>query len=260
MAKSFAHALVGIAAAERSLDIHKPAPVPEWSDSDDARAVITTDQLLRMASGTVFNEDYVDSETSHCINMLFGDGKADMGGYVAALPAERPPDESFNYSSGTSVIICRILADLYGRGPAFESWMRSVLLDPLGIDASLTFDDAGTWVGSSFLHASARDFAKFGLLYLRDGVWDGTRLLPEGWVDYARTPQAEDEDGSLYGAHWWIRPNDQNVFYASGYETQRILVDPEADLILVRLGKTPVELAANVDTWLDDIRKLFSDR
>ncbi len=189
--------------------------------------------------------------------MLFGDGKGDMGAYTAALQSIHPADGVFNYSSGTSVLLCRILADLFGRGPAFEAWMNEVLLEPLGIDAALTFDDAGTWVGSSFLDATARDFAKFGLLYLRDGLWDGTRLLPAGWVDYARTPQATDDDGGLYGAHWWIRADATDVFYASGYETQRILVDPAADLVLVRLGKTPIELADNVDDWLDEIRLLF---
>lgn len=210
-----------------------------------------------MVSGLVFNEDYVDEETSHCIDMLFGDGAEDMAAYTVNQPAADRPNTAFNYSSGTSVVLCRILADLFGSGPRFEAWARKVLLEPIGMDATFTFDSAGTWVGSSFLHATARDFAKFGLLYLRDGVWDRQRLLPEGWVDYARTAQACDEEGNIYGAHWWIRPGDDGAFCANGYETQRILVDPAADLVLVRLGKTPIELADNVDSWLDEIRVLF---
>ncbi len=257
MAKSFTHALVGVLVAEGRLAIDQPAPIPAWHQASDGRSAITIDQLLRMASGTQFNEDYVDDATSHCIQMLFGDGNADMAAYTAALPATAEPDTVFNYSSGTTVLLCRILADIVGSGPDFEAWMKEVLLDRLGIEAELTFDDAGTWVGSSFLNATARDFAKFGLFYLRDGVWDGTRILPNGWVDYARTTRAHDDEGSRYGAHWWINSKDETVFHASGYETQRIVVDPAADLVLVRLGKTTIDLAQNVDDWLDEIRALF---
>ncbi len=255
MAKSVTHALVGVLVGDGRLSVTEPAPVPEWSDPADPRSGITIDQLLRMVPGTRFNEDYVDAETSHCIEMLFGSGEGDMAAYTAALPLDAEPDTVFNYASGTTNLITRILADVVGSGPAFEAWMRQVLLDPLGIDARLTFDGAGTWVGSSYLHASARDFAKFGLLYLRDGEWDGRRLLPPGWVDYARTHRATDDaEGRRYGAHWWLWPGGTDVFYASGYETQRIIVDPGADLVLVRLGKTPTEQAPAVDDWLERLR------
>ncbi|MGH1492254.1 MAG: serine hydrolase domain-containing protein [Acidimicrobiales bacterium] len=257
MAKSFTHALIGVLAGESRLDIDAPAAIPAWSDPSDTRSAITIDHLLRMVPGTLFNEDYVDDKTSHCIQMLFGDGKPDMAAYTAALDSITEPNTQFNYSSGTTVLLCRILADIVGSGQAFEAWMNQTLLQPLGIDADLTFDEVGTWVGSSFLHASARDFAKFGLLYLRDGMWEGERLLPPGWVDYARTMRAVDEEGGRYSAHWWINSGDEAVFYASGYETQRIIVDPAADLILVRLGKTSTALGQNVDAWLDRIRDLF---
>ncbi|MEM7285989.1 MAG: serine hydrolase [Actinomycetota bacterium] len=254
MAKSMAHALVGVAVRDGLIDIAGRAPIAEWADPDDPRHRITLDQLLRMSGGTLFVEDYVDDEVSHCIDMLFGAGNDDMAAYTAALPAVAEPDEVFNYSSGTTNLVCRILADLVGAGPDFESWMRRELLDPIGMASStLTFDGAGTWVGSSFLHATARDFAKFGLLYLRDGVWDGTRLLPEGWADYARTPRAVDDEGSVYGAHWWIWDPAAGVFACQGYETQRILVDPGADAVVVRLGKTPIEKAPHVDAWLREV-------
>ena len=259
MAKSFTHALIGLMVEQGDLVLDTPAPVDEWQSPDDPRHAITVDHLLRMVSGLEFNEDYVEEATSHCLTMLFGDGQADMAAYTASQSLIAPPGTVFNYASGTTVILCRILADLIGRGPAFERWMKSSLLDPLGIEARLSFDDAGTWVGSSFLHASARDFARFGLLYCRDGQWADGRLLPSGWVDYARTPRAvDDEDGSRYGAHWWIWPRATDVFFASGYETQRIIVDPGSDLVIVRLGKTPTELAPNVDAWLEQIRSLVA--
>lgn len=258
MAKSVTHALVGVLVRDGKLDIEANALLSEWSEASDPRSAITVDHLLRMVPGTLFNEDYVDAETSHCIEMLFGAGKADMSAYAAALPKVSEPATTFNYSSGTTVLVCRILADIIGRGETFEAWMNEVLFSPIGMTASPTFDDSGVWVGSSFLNATARDFARFGYLYLRDGVWDGNRILPEGWVDYARTKRAENEEGVGYGAHWWIWPPAADVFFASGYETQRILVDPLNDLVLVRLGKTPTDAANTVDGWLEDIRQLLA--
>ncbi len=256
MAKSIAHALVGILVGEGRLDVAAPARVPEWAG--DGRRDITLDHLLRMVPGVEFNEDYVDDQASHCIDMLFGSGSADMGAYAATLPAVAGPDRVFNYSSGTTNLICRIMADIVGAGDAFADWARDALFEPIGMDsADPRFDDAGTWVGSSFLYATARDFAKFGLLYLRDGVWDQQRILPEGWVDYARTPRAVDDDGSTYGAHWWIWDPDSDVFGCQGYECQRILVDPGSDAVVVRLGKTPIEKAPAVDTWLHELLGLL---
>jgi CubicO group peptidase (beta-lactamase class C family) len=113
------------------------------------------------------------------------------------------------------------------------------------------FDEAGTWVASSTLYASARDYARFGLLYLRDGRWDGLRLLPSGWVDDARTWVSEDpEDASPYGAHWWgVAGDTLGTFRASGYEGQSITLCPPLDLMVVRLGKTPHDLEPNLVPW-----------
>jgi CubicO group peptidase (beta-lactamase class C family) len=257
MAKSITQALVGLVVADGALDINDPAPIAQWTDGADPRNVITVDHLLRMVPGTEFIEAYIEGESSHCLEMLFGAGAADMAGYVAELPALAPPNTVFNYSSGTTNLLTRIVGDIVGDSEDFDAWMQRRLLNPIGMPARLTFDDRGTWIGSSFLHTSARDFAKFGLLYLRDGMWDGERLLPEGWVDYARTLQATDDDGVGYGAHWWIWGPDNNVFYAAGYETQRIIVDPARDLVLVRLGKTATDKADAVDAWLEQVRLTF---
>jgi CubicO group peptidase (beta-lactamase class C family) len=128
------------------------------------------------------------------------------------------------------------------------------LFAPLGMTyATARFDEAGTFVGSSFVYATARDFARFGLLYLRDGRWSSTRVLPEGWVDFARTPAPACETGE-YGAHWWLRPDDPwGTFYASGYEGQYTYVVPALDAVVVRLGKTPAELRPGVEAWLDEL-------
>ena len=120
--------------------------------------------------------------------------------------------------------------------------MRSRLFDAIGMQAEPKFDTAGTFVGSSYVYATARNFAKFGQLYLHDGMCDGKRILPEGWVDHARTQHVFDEDTGLgYGAHWWTLPGERNSLVASGYEGQYIMVIPDRELVVVRLGKTVAE-------------------
>ena len=254
--KSVTHALVGIAVREGLLDLDAPAPVPEWAGDD--RQAITLRQLLHMTSGLRFVEDYVDDSISHCIDMLFGAGQADVAAYAAALPLDHPPDAVFNYSSGTTNIISRIVGQAVGGGEeAMRAFMAEELFGPLGMtSADPRFDAAGTFIGSSFLYCTARDFARFGQLYLGDGVWEGRRLLPEGWVDLARTPAPAPVDEEFgYGAHWWLwdRHGFPGTFAAHGYEGQYIIVRPDRDLVVVRLGKTPIEVRPPVIEHLQEL-------
>ena len=120
------------------------------------------------------------------------------------------------------------------------------------------FDDAGTWVASSYLWATARDMARFGTLYLHDGVWEGARLLPEGWVDHARRPRSTDPvDGRRYGAQWWVVDDDLGSFWANGYEGQSILVCPGLDLVVVRLGKSTADQYPALHRWRLDVVDAF---
>ena len=258
MGKSMVHALIGFMVLDDRLAIDDRVDAPEWSSDGDPRADITIDQMLRMASGLDFAEDYVDEATSHCIEMLFGDGHTNTAAYAASLPRLAKADELFNYSSGTTNVLSRMLGAMEGSETAMRLWMQSRLFDALGMrSTTATFDPAGTFVGSSFVYATARDFARFGLLYGRDGMWGNERLLPEGWVDYARTPRGVDEEGNQYGAHWWIRPDGRGSFQCQGYETQRIRIVPSSDLVVVRLGKTVAPNGAVVDEWLDDLVATF---
>jgi len=137
--------------------------------------------------------------------------------------------------------------------------MRERLFGPLGMtSATPKFDAAGTFIGSSYCFCSARDFARFGLLYLRDGVWDGKRLLPKGWVDYARTPTPRQEglEDLPYGAHWWMEIAGPGSFSANGYEGQFTIVVPELDLVLVRHGKSEA-MKDNVRAWLKAVVDCF---
>ncbi|MCU1502907.1 MAG: peptidase family protein [Ilumatobacteraceae bacterium] len=247
MAKSITHAAVGILVGDGLLRLDAPAPVPAWAGSPKAR--ITLQDLLDMRSGLAFVEDYVDDAISNCLEMLFGAGRDDVAGYAADLPLADEPGTAWSYSSGTTNIICRIIGDALGdRSGGPHEGMTSLLVDRLfakvGMSAAeATFDAAGTFVGSSYVHATARDFARFGELYLRDGLAaDGTRVLPVGWRDHARTFVAHDPDGEFdYGRHWWLWPGLPGALACHGYEGQYIVVVPDRELVVVHLGKSPVE-------------------
>jgi CubicO group peptidase (beta-lactamase class C family) len=170
-----------------------------------------------------------------------GEGRHDAGAYAAGKPAIHPPGQHWAYSSGTTNIICRLLRDIVGNGPTgMSAFMENNLFGPLGMRTPTPrFDTSGTFIGSSFLFAIPQDFARFGYLYLRDGIWEDRRILPEGWVDYARTPTYQDAE-EAYGAHWWLRPNS-SWFMASGYDGQRILIAPDKDVMVIRCGRTNAE-------------------
>jgi CubicO group peptidase (beta-lactamase class C family) len=255
IAKSVTHALVGIAIQDGLLDLYAPAPVPEWQD--DERSQITLDQLLRMSSGLRFREEYLDPSESDVIAMLAGPPRHDMGAFAASLPLEHSPGSTFSYSSGTSNIVARLLREVIGGPSEMLRFMRERLFEPIGIRSAVpSFDTSGTFIGSSWLYAIPEDFARFGLLYLRDGVWEDHRILPEGWVDYARS-KTHDDGEEAYGAHWWLKPGDTSVFYASGFDGQRILIAPEKDLFIVRMGRTPKAEALPMWAHVDSLLELF---
>ena len=171
-AKSITHALVGLAVGDGRLDVTAPADAPEWRGGDDPRGAITLDQLLRMSSGLAWVEEYLPDRPSDVIAMLFGEGKADVARFAASAPLAHAPGAHWSYSSGTTNIVSRALARaISASGPAFEAFMRERLFAPIGMASPIPkFDEAGTFIGSSFCFATARDFARFGTLYLRGGV------------------------------------------------------------------------------------------
>ena len=257
MAKSITQALVGIAVLDGLLDIDQPTGLVEWSPDD--RREITLRHLLEMRSGLLWVEDYVDGENSDVIDMLFGKGKEDTAAYAVSQPLIAQPGTSWVYSSGTTNIVSRILGnalgDTYGSHQNMLKFMQDRLFVPLGMKAEPKFDSAGTFIGSSYVYATARDFAKFGELYLRDGMVNGTRILPKGWVDMARSQHSFDADTGLgYGSHWWTLPGERNSLVAAGYDGQYIMVVPDRDLVVVRLGKT---VAAKRNAVVAHLRSLI---
>ena len=235
MTKSVTNAMIGMMVLDKKLEIHKPAPVDEWKN--DARAKITIDQLLRMSSGLAFVEDY--ASPSDATNMLFrskGAGAFAIGGKV-----EAEPDAVWSYSSGTTNILQEIVRRQFSSHADYLAFPHTRLFQKLGMTSAILEPDAsGTYVGSSFMYATARDWAKFGQLYLQDGVWNNERLLPEGWVAYSST-ETPHSDGT-YAAHFWLGHNDKDfpkdAFMAEGFEGQTVAIIPSRNLVIVRLGLT----------------------
>ena len=243
MAKTFTNALTGILVGQGRLDIKQPAQVPEWSKAGDSRASITVDQLLRMSSGLSFFEDYTEHPISDVNQMLFLE--SDMGAFAARQPLVAKPDTIWNYSSGSINIVSRLIRESFGGDEAYWAFPYRALFTPLGMaSAEWGTDTSGTYIGSSYIYATARDYARFGLLYLHDGVVNGVRLLPEGWVKYSTTPTVTQSNGT-YGSSIWLNAKQKDypevpsdLSYADGHNGQEIFFCPSLDLVAVRLGMT----------------------
>ena len=252
MAKSITHAAVGILVGEGRLSLTAPAPVPSWKGTE--KEAITLQHLLDMRSGLQWVEEYSLDAPSDVVEMLYGAGAADMAAYASGLPLAHAPGDVWNYSSGTSIIVSRIIGDVVGGGrEGMEAFLRDRLFLPAGMTTAVPkFDDSATFIGSSYVYATARDFARFGELYRNDGIAaDGTRVLPAGWSAHAATFTAVDPDGPFsYGAHWWLWPDFPGSLACHGYEYQRTVVLPDREMVVVHLGKTTDEGADELHVHL----------
>lgn len=258
VAKSVTHGLVGAAVLQGRIGIDAPMGSPHWRASD-RRSSITWRQWLNMVDGQDYTEigapDVLSNDVTH---MLYGRGRGDTARFAASLPLVRDPGARWNYNSAGTILIADALTravvsdprDADDRRTRMRAWMQDSLFGPIGMNPIVEFDPQGLYYGSALVWATARDFARYGYLYLRDGVWDGRRVLPEGWVDFARTP-GPDRDTDIYGAHWWLTAahgegqpmrsliTDNSMadsFHAQGHEGQIIVVVPSKDLVMVRLG------------------------
>ena len=238
MAKSFVNALVGIMYGDDLVDIFAPTGIPEWQG--DARAAITLNDLMQMQSGLQWNEDYGNRSD---VNLMLHREK-DMGLYTIDKPLEHEPGTFWYYSSGSTNIVMRYLRGKFASDTEFLAYLRKRLFAPLGIrNAVFEPDMKGTPVGSSYLYITARDFARFGQMFLDDGCIGGQRILPEGWVEYSVTPASDSKDG--YGAFFWLNkdkfwpdvPGD--MFNCQGHDGQQVFIIPSKDLVVVEMGYSP---------------------
>jgi CubicO group peptidase (beta-lactamase class C family) len=244
--KSVISALVGILVRQGQLSVEAPAPVGAWSEPGDPRHAITVDNLLRMTSGLALDE--TDSPFTPVARMLYLE--RDMAGFAESAGLEATPGRTWNYSSGNTLILSRIVRDAAG-GHASDvlRFATRELFDPLGMrNVTIEFDATGTPVGSTYMLASARDWARFGMLYLNDGVVGGRRILPEGWVRYATTPTLDTGYGAGFWTNrvagsipwtrvpWSIPGAPPETFFARGLLGQYIVVVPSERLVVARFG------------------------
>jgi CubicO group peptidase (beta-lactamase class C family) len=237
MAKSVANAIVGRLVAAGQLALDDDQLLGLWAGDD--RAGITVEHLLQMTDGLAFDEVY-DPGTD-ATQMLFV--PRDTGAFAAAKPLEASPGTRWSYSSGTTNILCDVAHQASGLGPELA---HELVFAPLGMTSAVMEPDAGGGlVCSSFLYATARDWARFGLWFLQDGEWAGEPLLPEGWVAWSTAPEQLGTENP-YGAQWWLNEGPEgelrmpgvpaDAFWASGNEGQQVVVVPSEELVVVRLG------------------------
>lgn len=238
MGKSFTNALVGIMAGDGLVDIHAPMDIPEWQD--DGRAAITLSDLMQMQSGLEWNENY---GTRSDVNLMLH-REEDMGLFALSKPLMAKPGTHWYYSSGSTNIIVRYLRGRFASEEEFLQYIHERLFDPLGIDNPCFEPDmSGTPVGSSYLYATARDFARLGHMYLHDGCVGEERLLPEHWVEYTTTPASDSKGG--YGACFWLNRGKtypsapEDMYSCQGHDGQMIFIIPSKELVVVVLGYSP---------------------
>lgn len=247
LSKSVVNALVGILVRQGRLRLDQPAPIAAWRSPDDPHHAITIDQLLRMDSGLPFDE--TDGALNPMTRMLFL--QPDMAGYAASMPLVHPPGTVWGYSNLGYVLLSRVIRDAAGGGAVdTERFIRRELFAPLGMrHAVIETDATGTPLGASNVYASARDFARFGQLYLDDGVAGGRRLLPEGWVAYSHAQTLKTGYGAgfwtnlvnegsvpVWNAPWGMPRLPKDMYYARGAFGQYVVIVPSERLVVVRMG------------------------
>ncbi len=238
MAKSFINAMVGILVSQGKLDIMKPLGIEEWKG--DERSKITLNDLMHMQSGLEWNEDY--GNRSDVTLMLHCE--SDMAHFAIDKPEAHPAGTYWYYSSGTTNIVSYLIRKQFSNDSSYYVFANNQLFNKIGApDAVFEVDPSGTRVGSSYLYATARDYARFGLLFVNDGVFNGNRILPEGWVKYTTTVASASK--GIYGSFFWLNkgkslpsaPDD--MFACDGHDGQHIYIIPSKELIVVILGYSP---------------------
>ena len=272
MAKTVTGVVIGMLVADGRLRLDAPAPVPAWQRPGDPRGEITLRQLLQMRSGLEHTEAGDPIYRSDEVRMLFRDGRDNMAAYAEAKPLEAEPGRKWEYSSNTTVILADIAAraltssrDPETRRAAMAEFLRSRLWEPLGMRSMLPeYDRAGTLIGGSLMHATARDWAKFGEFLRQNGAAGGAQLVPRAWIDFMTTPNPRN---TFYGAQTWLNRGagddeqypgaPRDVFSMNGHLGQFVVVSPRQRVTVVRLGKTDEGALRPVQAGIADILKVF---
>jgi len=276
MSKTITSVLIGLLISDGRLTLDESAPVPSWQRPGDPRGEITLRQLLQMRSGLRHVETTTPPGDADTVRMLALDGRDDMAAYAEAQPLVAEPGSHWEYSTATSVILSdiatRALTD--SRDPAVRrqvvsDYLRSRLFMPAGMNsATPEFDAAGTMIGGSMIHATARDWGRFGEFLRSNGMVNGARIVPSDWVGFMLSPAPHNPG---YGAQLWLnRPQPSgkeelfpgrgkaNIFAAIGHLGQYVIVSPDQELTIVRLGKTDGPMRPALVRKLADIVQLYN--
>lgn len=276
MSKTITGVLIGLLISDGRLTLDESAPVPSWQRPGDPRGEITLRQLLQMRSGLRHVETATPAGDADTVRMLVLDGRDDMAAYAEAQPLVAEPGSRWEYSTATSVILADIAArtltdsrDPAARRQAVSDYLRSRLFIPAGMtSATPEFDASGTMIGGSMIHATARDWAKFGEFLRNNGMVNGARIVPSDWVRFMLTPAPHNPG---YGAQIWLnrhQPSGEeelfpargkaNIFAAIGHLGQYVIVSPDQELTVVRLGKTDHAMRPALVRKLADIVQLYN--
>jgi len=254
MTKSITSTLFGILQKQGKLNINSPAPINEWAN--DARKNITLHNLLQMNSGLQWDENY--EQISDVTKMLFQE--SDMSKSQINKPLVGKPNGSWNYSSGTTNLLSGILRKQFKTHQEYLDFWYSALIDKIGMHSMLVETDlAGNYIGSSYAWANARDWAKFGLLYLHNGNWNGEQLFDPSWSKYVATPTPTSEN--KYGAQFWLNAGGKlpdcpkDIYFADGFQGQRVFIIPSHNVVIVRLGTNNDDFNILVKEVLASIKK-----
>ncbi len=261
MAKSITNLQVGLLVNKGQLSLNEPIEIPEWGPEN--QQTINLDHLLTMSSGLAFDETYgIGGDAALMLSVA---PSADE--FARNMPVLHQPGEYWYYSSGTTNIISGIIRRSFGDNyPGYLSFTQELLFEPLNIhSATLEIDSKGTFIGSSYMYASARDWAKIGQLLLQGGEWQGRQIIPRDWIEYSKIP-AKANRTNRYGAHFWLNqdPVDNNAtrfwpnlpsdtFYMSGFQGQRLVMIPSKDLVFVRLGFTTPKTTTGIDQLMQTV-------
>lgn len=279
MAKTVTAAMIGMLVADGRLRLDESVPIPRWQRPGDPRGEITLRQLLQMRSGLEHDESGDPLYETSLVRMLLLDGRDDMAGWAEAQPMEAEPGARFEYSSSTTVILADIAARVLTksddpdlRRQAVDTFLKARVFAPLAMESVVPeYDAAGTLIGGSLIHATARDWARFGDFLRSKGSYRGSQLLPRKWVELMTSPSPRS---AHYGLQTWLnRPTDltdnhplfpdrapQSVFAMTGHMGQYVIVSPEQRLTLVRLGHSNAEERAVLKQEAADVLALYPVR
>lgn len=261
MTKTATSALIGILVGDGKLNVKAPASIPEWQDPADKRSKVTTEHLLFMVSGLEFNEGYENDPISDVNKMLMN--TRDITAFSASFPITAEPGSRWAYQTASSMLLGKVVRQTILNDEEYFQFPQTRLFNPIGArDSYYQADSASIFSGGAFLWATPRDWARIGLMYLNDGVYNGERILPEGWVTYSTTPTDASLEARAYGAQIWLNQPaaddwlpelPEDTYAAQGHYGQYMVVIPSLDLVVVRMGQTFNRAAFDLQEFMLDV-------